>query len=174
MIFQVMADQLTDELAPYFTRDTQPKLLITSSDKICSRSRVSISLHSCSQCSPFECLQGFCKQLAETIPNSQFFSRHDQDLKKIIARGIEAGYTDLLVINEDRKTPNGLIMSRLPNGPTLHFKMTNVKLRVSRVYNWTSRLFYLHEFILLIITGVCTSIWSLVIYGSLFILLPQL
>ena len=31
---------MNDELAPYFNRETQPKILITTSDKPCVRSRV--------------------------------------------------------------------------------------------------------------------------------------
>lgn len=74
----------------------------------------------------------FCKQLAATIPNSEFYSRRDQDLKKIIVRAKERGdYTDIVVVNEDRKKPNGMVISRLPEGPTLHFKLTTSKIRVS-------------------------------------------
>ncbi|XP_067950909.1 ribosome production factor 1-like [Watersipora subatra] len=108
---EVLADQMTDELAPYFNRQTQPKILITTSDKPCVRTRV------------------FCKQLAATIPNTEFFSRHDQDLKKIILRAKERSYTDCIVINEDRKKPNGMVISHLPDGPTLHFKLSTSKIR---------------------------------------------
>ena len=76
------------------------------------------------------CLQVFCKQLAATIPNTEFFSRHDQDLKKIIVKARERGYTDCIVINEDRKKPNGMVISHIPDGPTLHFKLTTSKIRV--------------------------------------------
>lgn len=75
--------------------------------------------------------QVFCKQLAATIPNSEFYSRRDQDLKKIILRAKERDYTDLVVINEDRKKPNGMVISHLPEGPTLHFKLTTSKIRVA-------------------------------------------
>ena len=42
---QVMADEATDELAPYFNRETTPKILITSSDRPSSVSIMSIVLH---------------------------------------------------------------------------------------------------------------------------------
>ncbi|CAD7693460.1 unnamed protein product [Nyctereutes procyonoides] len=42
---------------------------------------------------------------------------------------ISRDFTDLIVINEDRKIPNGLILSHLPSGPTAHFKMSSVRLR---------------------------------------------
>lgn len=50
-------------------------------------------------------------------------------MKKIIPQCISKGYTDLIVVNEDRKVPNGLLICHLPNGPTIHFKVSNVKLR---------------------------------------------
>ena len=37
------------------------------------------------------------------------------------------GFTDVLVVNEDRKLPNGLLLVHLPDGPTVHFKLTNFK-----------------------------------------------
>ena len=37
------------------------------------------------------------------------------------------GFTDVLVVNEDRKLPNGLLLVHLPDGPTAHFKLTNFK-----------------------------------------------
>jgi ribosome production factor 1 len=35
-------------------------------------------------------------------------------------------YTDLIVVNEDRKEPNGLLIMHLPNGPTLNFKLSSI------------------------------------------------
>ena len=48
-------------------------------------------------------------------------------LKKIIPQAIARDYTDLIVINEDRKVPNALVHCHLPNGPTAHYKISNVK-----------------------------------------------
>ncbi|XP_013369889.1 PREDICTED: ribosome production factor 1 isoform X2 [Chinchilla lanigera] len=70
-----------------------------------------------------------CQQLSTVIPNSHVYYRRGLALKKIIPQCISRDFTDLIVINEDRKTPNGLILSHLPNGPTAHFKMSSVRLR---------------------------------------------
>ena len=35
-------------------------------------------------------------------------------------------YTDLIVFREDKKEVNEIIMIHLPEGPTMHFKITNV------------------------------------------------
>lgn len=34
----------------------------------------------------------------------------------------------MLVINENRKQPDGLLVIHLPNGPTAHFRVSNVKI----------------------------------------------
>ncbi|CAH1772843.1 unnamed protein product [Owenia fusiformis] len=107
---EVAQDEATDETATYFNRETTPKILITTSDRPKGRTNA------------------FCKQLKKVIPNSDVFYRRGLDLKKVIPQAIEKEYTDLVVINEDRKVPNGLILSHLPNGPTAHFKLSNVKM----------------------------------------------
>lgn len=37
-------------------------------------------------------------------------------------------FTDIIVVNEDKKTPNAMLITHLPDGPTVHFKLTSVKL----------------------------------------------
>lgn len=49
-------------------------------------------------------------------------------MKKIVRSAIEKEYTDILVINENRKEPDGLLVIHLPNGPTAHFKISNVRI----------------------------------------------
>ncbi|XP_073401007.1 ribosome production factor 1-like [Dendrobates tinctorius] len=108
---EVAYDEATDDFAPYFNRKTTPKILITTSDRPRGRT------------------VRFTEQLSSIIPNSQVYYRRGLALKKIIPQCIARDYTDLIVINEDRKIANGLILSHLPNGPTAHFKMSNVRLR---------------------------------------------
>ncbi|XP_073500103.1 ribosome production factor 1 [Phyllobates terribilis] len=108
---EVAYDEATDDFAPYFNRKTTPKILITTSDRPRGRT------------------VRFTEQLSSIIPSSQVYYRRGLALKKIIPQCITRDYTDLIVINEDRKIANGLILSHLPNGPTAHFKMSNVRLR---------------------------------------------
>ena len=49
------------------------------------------------------------------------------DLKKVVPDAVEREFTDILVVNEDRKMPNGLLAIHLPSGPTAHFKLTSFK-----------------------------------------------
>ena len=72
------------------------------------------------------------------IPKSEPMWRKNTSFKKIVRQAIENGFTDVVVVNEDNRTPNGLVVSHLPNGPTAHFKLSNVKItkdiKVSRVF----------------------------------------
>lgn len=107
---EVAYEEATDEFASYFNRQTSPKILITTSDR------------------PHGRTVRLCEQLSTVIPNSHVYYRGGLALKKIIPQCISRDFTDLIVINEDRKTANGLILSHLPNGPTAHFKMSSVRL----------------------------------------------
>ncbi|XP_010210307.1 PREDICTED: ribosome production factor 1 [Tinamus guttatus] len=108
---EVAFDESTDEFAPYFNRQTIPKILITTSDRPRGRT------------------VRFCEQLSTVIPNSHVYYRRGLALKRIIPQCIARDFTDLIVINEDRKIPNGLVLSHLPDGPTAHFRMSSVRLR---------------------------------------------
>uniref|UniRef100_A0A6I8SV61 Ribosome production factor 1 n=1 Tax=Xenopus tropicalis TaxID=8364 RepID=A0A6I8SV61_XENTR len=108
---EVALDEAIDEFAPYFNKQTTPKILITTSDRPRGRT------------------VRFTEQLSSVIPNSDVYYRRGLALKKVIPQCISRDYTDLIIINEDRKVPNGLVFCHLPDGPTAHFKMSNVRLR---------------------------------------------
>jgi len=108
---EVILDEDTDELSAYFKDRKTPKVLITTCDKPRSRT------------------MKFAKQLQKSIPNSFVFYRKGLPIKKIVPQCVEKEFTDIIVINEDRKTPNGMLLCHLPDGPTAHFKITNVRLR---------------------------------------------
>lgn len=50
-------------------------------------------------------------------------------LKDIIKQARERDYTDMIVINEDKKSkaPDAIVLTHLPDGPTAHFKLTSIK-----------------------------------------------
>ena len=62
------------------------------------------------------------EHLTTVTLNSHVYYREGPALKKIIPQGISREFTYLVIINEDYKTPNGLILSHLPNGPTAQMK----------------------------------------------------
>ena len=51
------------------------------------------------------------RELSLCIPNSEVRDRRNADLKKIIPKAIEHGYTDMVVVNEDHKEPSILFRS---------------------------------------------------------------
>lgn len=108
---EVKFDEETDEFAAYFNGLTNPKVLITTSDRPRGRT------------------VRFCEQLATVIPNAHVYYRRGLALKRIIPQCIARDFTYLMVINEDRKVPNGLVLCHLPDGPTAHFKVSSVRLR---------------------------------------------
>ena len=67
------------------------------------------------------------RELCKCIPNSEIRLRRSIDIKKIVFQAAEREYTDILVVNEDKKLPNGLLIIHLPDGPTAHFKVTSFK-----------------------------------------------
>ena len=67
------------------------------------------------------------RELSKCIPNSEVRVRKGIDVKAVVVQAVERDYTDILVVNEDRKLPNGLLIIHLPEGPTAHFKVTSFK-----------------------------------------------
>ncbi|KAK5969984.1 Ribosome production factor [Trichostrongylus colubriformis] len=106
---EVEHDEAHDEFAQYFNRETTPKVLITMS--------------------PFakKMTWKFCFELHKCIPSSEIFSRKGVPLKKVVKQAISKNYTDLLVVHEDQKKPNGIIFCHLPEGPTAYFKINSLK-----------------------------------------------
>ncbi|KAM6921943.1 ribosome production factor 1 [Xenentodon cancila] len=108
---EVAFDEGTDEFSAYFNGLTNPKVLITTSDRPRGRT------------------VRFCEQLATVIPDAHVYYRKGLALKRIIPQCIARNFTYLMVINEDRQVPNGLVLCHLPDGPTAHFKVSSARLR---------------------------------------------
>lgn len=106
---EVQLDEAMDEMATYFRKEYVPKLLITTSDN------------------PHTRTIKFCRELKQSIPYADFRWRNRSRIKKTVEHAIERGYSDIAVINEDRRHPNGLLLTHLPDGPTAYFRISNVK-----------------------------------------------
>ena len=78
----------------------------------------------------------FVKELTRIIPNSTPLWRKNASIKKTVKQAIANGYTDIMVINEDNRMPNGLVVTHLPEGPTAHFKLSNVKITKDIKRDW--------------------------------------
>ena len=70
----------------------------------------------------------FMKELSRIIPNSEPMWRKHSSIKKTVKQCIAKSFTDIVVVNEDNRIPNGLVISHLPDGPTATFRLSNVKI----------------------------------------------
>ena len=113
---QLLADLASDEFASFFADTTAtPKLLITTS-------------HHPSLSGPTHI---FASDLLNVFPGSTFRPRTRTylTLHKIGQAAAERGYTDLLVINEERarKLIDAITLIHLPNGPSARFRVSSVQ-----------------------------------------------
>ena len=78
----------------------------------------------------------FVKELTRIIPNSNPLWRQKTSIKKMIKQAQDNGYSDIMIINENNRMPNGLVVTHLPDGPTAHFKLSNVKVTKEIRRDW--------------------------------------
>lgn len=64
----------------------------------------------------------------QLIPNAFYYERRGFDVKQICSFASNKKFTHLMVLGERAKKCNGMIVSRLPEGPTAYFKVSNVEL----------------------------------------------
>lgn len=107
---EVEKDMTQDEFSTYFDRSYVPKVMITTDNK------------------PTKKTKGFVKELSRIIPNAELMWRKNSSIKKLVKDCNERGFSDIVIVNENAKTPNQVIITHLPDGPTAHFKLSNVKI----------------------------------------------
>ena len=115
---EVEQDIVNDEFSQYFNKSYVPKVLITCGDN------------------PHKKTIAFIKELTRMIPNSEPKWRKKTSVKKMIKEAVKLEYTDIILVNEDNRTPNGLVVTHLPEGPTAHFKLSNVKITKELRKDW--------------------------------------
>ena len=115
---EVEQDIVNDEFAEYFSKSYEPKVLITCGDN------------------PHSKTIAFIKELTRMIPNSEPKWRKKTSVKKMVKEAVKLEYTDIIVVNEDNRSPNGLVVTHLPEGPTAHFKLSNVKITKELRKDW--------------------------------------
>ena len=98
-----------DEVAS--TAPYSPKVLITTSRDPSNR------------------LLRFTKEMKWTIPNSKRINRGNLVLKDLSTLCKENKITDLIILFEHRGNPDGMLISKFPQGPTLTCSLHNVVLR---------------------------------------------
>jgi len=105
---EVVADEAEDEFQPYFSGKETPKILITTRPR------------------PSRELFHFVGDLMQVIPNAFFYPRKSFEVKAICKHAEEGGFTHVFILSEKYKACNGLLVSHLPCGPTVFFKVSNV------------------------------------------------
>ncbi|XP_053677333.1 probable ribosome production factor 1 [Anopheles nili] len=106
---EVMNDLGNDEFCEYYKKSYEPRILITFNATPHNRTRQFASL------------------LRRMVPNASTFRRNKTALKRVCKSAIREKYTDIIVINENNKKPEGLLVIHLPEGPTAHFKISNFR-----------------------------------------------
>lgn len=107
---EVQADEAQDEFSEHFQRVRPPNVLLTTCYK------------------PSGIMYKFLSEMLEVLPCATYYKRQGFPLKKICQYATNRDFTDVIVFNEDRKAINGLLLVHLPDGPTAHFKLSNLRL----------------------------------------------
>jgi len=108
---EIKGEEAIDEWSKYFDGSAHPKICITTSYR------------------PTKLMYDFVRELLYVFPNSFYYQRKKFPLKTIIEEAKQkGGFTDIIVINEDRKKLNAMTLIHLPRGPTAYFKLSNVVL----------------------------------------------
>ncbi|KFM57961.1 Ribosome production factor 1, partial [Stegodyphus mimosarum] len=106
---EVILDQNIDEFASHNNREVPPKVLITCSEN------------------PHTWTIRFCRELKLLIQDSIFLYRKHASIKKLVKEASSRGFTNIVVVTEDRRHPTGMLVIHLPEGPTAFFRISNVK-----------------------------------------------
>ena len=78
---------------------------------------------------PSSKLTQFLKEVKLLIPNSHRMNCGGNTVAQIVETCRADGFTDLVVLQEHRGVPDGLVVSHMPYGPTAYFGLHNVVMR---------------------------------------------
>lgn len=78
---------------------------------------------------PSSRLTQFSKEMKLLFPSAQRMNRGGNTVAQIVETCRADGFTDLVVLQEHRGVPDGLVVSHMPYGPTAYFGLHNVVMR---------------------------------------------
>lgn len=78
---------------------------------------------------PSSRLSQFAKELRFLFPNAQRLNRGNLLISQLVSSCRANGYTDIIIVHENRGEPDGLIVSHLPFGPTAYFNIRHCVMR---------------------------------------------
>lgn len=106
---KVQKTHIDDEYAFAGVRD--PKVCVTTSRDPSSR------------------LKMFSKEVRLLFPNSQRINRGNTKTDELVEACRSHDFTDIILLQENRGEPTGLVICHLPYGPTAHFALTGAVMR---------------------------------------------
>ncbi|CCF75226.2 RPF1, ribosome production factor 1 [Babesia microti strain RI] len=102
---------MIDEFQEYYNGNVTPKILITSNRR------------------PSYKLRTFIKELLLIIPNSIYLARSEFLLKNVVKHALNESFTAIIMVNQGRdKLPHSFHIATLPDGPTVFYRLTSLKL----------------------------------------------
>jgi len=78
---------------------------------------------------PSSRLKQFSKEVKLLIPNSTRINRGNNRVDELIESCRQSEFTDVIVVQETRGEPDGLVVCHLPLGPTAYFSISNAVMR---------------------------------------------
>mmetsp|Transcript_10487 Transcript_10487/g.14726 ORF Transcript_10487/g.14726 Transcript_10487/m.14726 type:complete len:297 (-) Transcript_10487:1041-1931(-) len=78
---------------------------------------------------PSSRLKQFCKEVKLLIPNSARINRGNNRVDELMDSCRQSEFTDVVIVQETRGEPDGLVVCHLPLGPTAFFSLSNAVLR---------------------------------------------
>ncbi|XP_010940989.1 uncharacterized protein [Elaeis guineensis] len=108
---ELFAGNDADEFSEVLKQDVTPKILVTTCRFNSTRG------------------PAFIEELLSVIPNAHYYKRGTYELKKIIEYAKNKDFTSIIVVHTNRREPDALLIMNLPDGPTAHFKLSNLVLR---------------------------------------------
>ena len=106
-IEELEREEGADAYSGYYNKLYEPKILVTSSDN------------------PHQRTINFIRELCRMMPGAEPTWRRLKTVEKTVKVASEKGFTDLIIINEDKRAPNGMLLIHLPEGPSAMFRISN-------------------------------------------------
>jgi U3 small nucleolar ribonucleoprotein protein IMP4 len=78
---------------------------------------------------PSSRLKQFSKEMKLLIPNSTRMNRGNNRVDEMIESCRQSEFTDVIMVQETRGEPDGLVICHLPLGPTAYFSINNTVMR---------------------------------------------
>ena len=79
--------------------------------------------------SPSSRLKMFSKEVRLLFPNSQRINRGNTKIEELVDACRDHDFTDIVLLQENRGEPVGLVVCHLPCGPTTHFALSGTVMR---------------------------------------------